>query len=104
MARVLKTPEAEDSLLAIGRYIARESQSLERALRVLDRIDEKCRLYAQHPLIGTSREDLGPGVRCFPLDSCVVIYRPIADGILILVVTHGHQDIPVLFRRLFGEG
>jgi plasmid stabilization system protein ParE len=56
MAQVLKTAEAEDSLLAMGRYIARESQSLDRALLVLDRIDVKCRLYAQHPLIGQSRE------------------------------------------------
>jgi toxin ParE1/3/4 len=102
MARVLKTAEAEDSLLAIGRYIARESQSLDRAMRVLDRIDEKCRLYAERPLIGQSREDLGPGVRCFPIDSYVAVYRPVDDGILVLVVAHGHQDIPVLFRQLFG--
>lgn len=101
MTRVLRTEEADESLLAIGRHIARASQSLDRALRILDRIDEKCRLYAQHPLIGQLRDDLGPGVRCFRLDSYVVVYRPIEDGILVLLVIHGHQDIPAVFRNLF---
>jgi len=38
----------------------------------LDRIDEKCRQYAVHPNMGTSREDLGLHVRCFSVGDCFI--------------------------------
>ncbi len=55
MARVLQTPEVADDLLAIGEFVAEDSQSLEVAFGLLDRIDQKCRLYAGHPAMGTTR-------------------------------------------------
>ena len=42
MGRLLSTSEAEENLLTIGRYIAWQNQSIERAHQVLDRINEKC--------------------------------------------------------------
>jgi toxin ParE1/3/4 len=101
MARLLQTDEAEQSIVAIGCYIAEQSQSLETAWRVLDRIEEKCRLYAAQPLLGEARPDLGVDVRCFPVDSFVVIYRPLPDGILLLLVVHGSRDIPAVFRSVY---
>ena len=101
MAKVLRTSEAEDSLLEIGRYIAQKTQSLQRAFDVLNRIDEKCELYSGFPMAGSVCDDLGPGLRYFPVDSYVVIYRPLNDGIRVLLAAHGHQDIPEVFHRLF---
>jgi len=101
MPRVLRTEVAEESLLDIGRFIAQQAQSLDAGMRVLDKVDEKCRVDATQPLMGQSREDLGPSVRCFPVDSLVVICRPIEDGILVLLVVHGRQDVPEIFRRVF---
>ena len=103
MARVKRTPQARQSLKDIGRHIARESGSRSVALRFLDRINEKCRLCATQPGMGEARPDLAPGVRCFPVGNYVVIYRPLPDGIEVLLVTHGARDIPTLYRHIFGE-
>jgi toxin ParE1/3/4 len=103
MARVTRTTLARKSLKDIGRYIASESGSRDIALRFLDSIEEKCRVYATQPLMGTARTDLGENVRCFPVGNYVVLYRPLDDGIELLLVVHGARDIPALYRRLFGR-
>jgi hypothetical protein len=33
-----------------------------------------------------------------------VIYRPLEDGILVLLVVHGSRDIRTVFREHFGSG
>ena len=103
MSKVWWTEKAEESVLAIGRYIIEQSQSLQRGLDVITRVEEKCARYARFPLSGTSREDIGPGLRCFRVDNLVVIYRPFEDGIVIMLVAHGHQDIQTIVRQMFGE-
>lgn len=100
MTRVIYTAEAKQNLDGIFDYIARQNRSPAAAAKVLRDIDQKCRLYSRFPLASQSREDLAPGVRCFPVDNFVVIYHPNEDGILILLVLHGHQDIPSALRDL----
>ncbi len=99
MARVLREDSAERDLLEIGRFIASRSGSVDVALRFLDKINEKCDAYARQPLMGDARSDLGENVRLFPVDNYVVIYEPLPDGILILMVTRGSRDIPRVFRQ-----
>lgn len=62
MSRVVRTASARKDLKQIGRYIAQQSQSLDLAMQFLDRIDQKCTLYAANPEMGTSRADLGLSV------------------------------------------
>ncbi len=81
MARVCWSDKAEESVLAIGRYIIEQTQSRQRGLDVITKVEEKCERYAEFPQVGTARPDLGPGLRCFPVDNLLVIYRPIEDGI-----------------------
>ena len=104
MARVLHTALAEESILDVGRYIVERSQNVDAAIALVDRIAQKCELYAQQPLTGESRPELGPAIRCFPVDNHIVIYRPLEDGILVLLVVHGARDIPSVFRELFWGG
>lgn len=99
MAQVLLTPEAEESRIEIWLHVAGDSP--EAADRLLEGIDEKCRLYATQPEMGSARPDLGRQVRCFPVGNYVVVYRPIEDGIVVLLVVHGARDIPTVFRELF---
>lgn len=103
MARVLYTPEAEKHLDEIFDHISREQHRPAAAANVLRQIDKKCRLFARFPLAAESREDLAPGVRGFSVESLVVLYRPTEDGILVLAVFHGHQDIPAAFRVLLAD-
>ncbi|HPM80454.1 MAG TPA: type II toxin-antitoxin system RelE/ParE family toxin [Candidatus Anammoximicrobium sp.] len=99
MPQLLLTSEAEESRIQIWLHVAQDSP--DAADRLLERIDEKCRLYATQPEMGSPRPDLGRQVRCFSVGNYVVIYRPLEDGILILLVIHGARDIPTVFRELF---
>jgi toxin ParE1/3/4 len=103
MARVERTPQAEKSLDEVFDYIGRQRHSPAAAAKLLRQIDAKCRLYASQPLMGEARPDLGSDVRCFPVGNYVVIYRPIDDGILVLLVVHGTREIPTVYRDLFAS-
>lgn len=92
------SPEAERDLDNIWLYIARSSGSLEIANQVTDRITEHFWLLARHPYIGRRRDrDLRPGLRSFPADEYVILYR-VDDGevVLVLHIFHGRQDIEAL--------
>ena len=101
MSTVRKTPKAEEGLLEIGAWIYQSSGSIEIALKELGRIDAKARQYANQPMMGTARPDLGEGVRCFKVDSFVVIYEPADDRITVLLAIHGAQDVPRAFQKRF---
>ena len=104
MARVCWSDKAEESVLAIGRYIIEQTQSRQRGLDVITKVEDKCERYAEFPQVGTARPDLGPGLRCFPVDNLLVVYRPIEDGIAIILVAHGHQDVRTIVEKIFGGG
>jgi toxin ParE1/3/4 len=103
MRTVLQTAGSESDLLEIGRYIARESQSLDVALSFLDKIEQKCLLYASQPLMGTPRFDLGDNVHSFSVDKYVVFYQPLTDGIRVLLVVHGSRNLPPILKERLGE-
>jgi toxin ParE1/3/4 len=96
MAQVRRTPSARRDLDDIGRYIARHD--LDAALRLLNRIDEKCALLAGNPLLGEVWPELGDNVRHLTVGNYVIFYEPVASGIRVLRVLHGHRDIPTAFR------
>ena len=104
MASVYWTDKAEEGVLEIGRYIIERTQSRQRGLDVINRIEEKCAHYASFPLSGTLREDVGPGLRCFRVEKLLVIYRPREDGIVVMLVTHGHRDLRTVVEQIFGPG
>jgi toxin ParE1/3/4 len=95
MPRVLKRPQAEADFDDIWWYIAQDNP--DAADRLLDAIDERCNLLAQFPLVGTSRDELIPGLRSTPVGSYLVFYLPLDDGIEVLRVLHASRDIDSLF-------
>ena len=103
MARVEWTDTGEESFLEIGRFIAKQNQSRDAALRVMEKVEGRCRLMADFPNAGTARDDFSPNVRSFPIDGLLVVYRPLDDGIRILLVAHTHQDLPAVFGKLFPD-
>lgn len=66
--------------------------------RVTARILDKCRAHAGFPETGRSREDIGPGLRSFPVAPYVVFFRPLGDTIGIVRVLHGRRDVGRLMR------
>ena len=96
MTQAWRTSQAERDLVAIWSFVGERSP--EAADRLLDMIDEKCNVIAQTPGMGRSREELGPGLRTFPVGSYIIFHRPIEDGIEVVRVLHGARDIAGLFE------
>ncbi|MDA1054562.1 MAG: type II toxin-antitoxin system RelE/ParE family toxin [Planctomycetota bacterium] len=95
MARVVKTSAAEVDLCDIWLHIADDSATI--ADQFLDLLAAKCNLLAQYPELGERHPELGVRIRCLPVASYVIVYRPIDDGIELIRVLHGARDFESLF-------
>lgn len=95
MPKVHRTVRAERDLTAIFKYIAKDNPAAADAM--LRRIDRSCRVLAENPKAGPSRDEVRPGLRSFPVGSYVVWYRPIEDGVMVLHVLHSARDIAPFF-------
>ena len=60
---------------------------------ILDRIEAAFDMLAQAPLAGRERNDLGANLRSFPVESYIVFYTPVSNGIEVLRVMSGRRDI-----------
>ena len=87
--------EAEDDLLGIWLYIAEDDQHA--ATRVLQSIDEKCRMLAENSKLGPARPDIAPDMRYFVVGSYLIMYREIETGIEVVRVLHGARNLNAIF-------
>jgi|SRR6266404_4452129 len=93
-------PQVEIELNDIWHYVARASDSVDIADRLIDSITDRFFLLASHPYVGRSRDDdLQPGLRSFPVGEYVIIYRIEDEDVLILHVAHGRRNIEELFGQ-----
>lgn len=92
-----KIPIADNRLNfdKIWLYIARDS--LNATDHVVDLIEAGCRILVQNPLLGRSRPELGPNLRCFPIGNYVIFYSPIQGGTEITRFIIGDRDVDILF-------
>lgn len=97
MARIIRSPVAEEDLLEIWSHIANDKPSA--ADRFLDKLEQRIELLSRHPRIGEARPDLAARVRAYSVGNYVIFFRPIRDGIEVLRVLHGSRDISAIFRR-----
>ena len=98
MSRCYFTPTAREDLQEIHDYIARDSPA--NALRFVERLEEHCTRLAEHPFIGVGRPEFGQGHRTFvvPKTRYIIVYRPRDDGVEIIHVRRGSQDLIRLFE------
>ncbi len=99
MASLRVSPEAETDLDDIWVYVAKESQSLERADQLLNRFAAFFARLAENPYLGRRRDDLRPGYRSFPVSDYVVIYRVVDEEVLLLRIIRGSRDISDLIKE-----
>jgi toxin ParE1/3/4 len=93
VAHVARRPRARQDLVEIWLYIAEESGE-PRADRYLRRLNDVVSYLAQQPLMGRKRpEILEEGIRSFPAESHVIFYIAFEDGIELVRVIHGSQDL-----------
>ena len=98
MGRYVFTREAVADIRQIHEYIARNSP--RNANRFVDRLEEQCEALADHPYLGVARPEFGSNHRSFvvPGTRYIIIYRPARDGVEIIHIRHGSQDLLRLFE------
>lgn len=96
--KVVFSPEAEEQLVELYRYIAGVA-SRDIAARYTDAIVRYCESLASFPLRGLLRDDVRPGLRITNYRKRVVIaYDVSADLVSILGVFYGGQDYETILQ------
>jgi toxin ParE1/3/4 len=94
------SPQAEAQLDDVWLYIARESGSVDTAIRIVQNISDRFWLLAKHPRMGRRRPDLSPELRSFAAGAYVILYSiEEDDAVPIHYVFHGSQDIESFFHH-----
>jgi len=91
MPRVFRTRRARLDLIDIWRYVADDDP--EAADRLLDTLDARCALLAEHPHLGPARDDIRPGLRYLVEGEYLILYRIVDEGVEVVRVVHGRRDL-----------
>lgn len=86
-----KLPQADLDLDSIWNFIA--ADDVQAAERQVDRIGKIFQMLVENPLAGRERPELRKDLRSFPVGSYIVFYIPLSDGVEVIRVMHGRQDI-----------
>ncbi|MEA2884861.1 MAG: toxin ParE1/3/4 [Bradyrhizobium sp.] len=91
MARRQIRPNAENDLQQIWSFIAADNPRAADAM--IERLAEAFDMLLAMPLAGRARREFGENFRSFVVDSYVVFYATVPQGIEIVRIMHGRQDI-----------
>lgn len=86
-----KSPQTENDLREIWQYIA--EQSAKAADAMLGRIERTFQMLAEHTRSGRVRPELVSDLRSFPVESYMIFYFIVIDGIEVVRVMHAQRDI-----------
>jgi len=95
MARYFFTIPAKQDIKEIARYIAQFNP--DSAKRLKEAIKQQCKLLADFPSMGRSRDELEVGLRSFLVEDYLIFYRAVSGNIEIVRIVSGYRDIDVLF-------
>ncbi len=102
--RVVFTPEAEEQLAELYRYIA-VAASPDTAKRYTDAIVSYCESLHTFPLRGTIRDDVRPGLRITNYRKrAVIAFEVSTDQVSIIGVFYGGQDYESILQDDQDEG
>ncbi|TFL14815.1 type II toxin-antitoxin system RelE/ParE family toxin [Pusillimonas caeni] len=94
---VVFTPEAQQQLLELYRYIAQRGAPLA-AQRYTDAIVSTCEALASFPRRGVARNDIRPGLRLtHHKKNTAIAFTVTGRTVTIIGVFYGGQDIPTAF-------
>jgi toxin ParE1/3/4 len=90
--------QARADLDAIWEYVVTESGNEAAADRLIDSLTARFHLLTSHPRIGRARDDdLGAGLRSFPVGNYVIVYQIVGGDVQILRIAHGRRNLAALF-------
>jgi toxin ParE1/3/4 len=85
------SPAAQSDLMDIATFIAQDNP--KRALTFVEELESKCEALSRAPGIGTSRAELGEGIRVLPHGRYLIFYRDAKNQLRIERILHGSRDI-----------
>ena len=91
---IISRPAIRD-LESISAYFA--DVNIEAGEKFLQGFSKRCKQLASFPNIGRSYDDLQIGLRGLPMSGYIILYRLIDDGIEIVRVINGRQELGTLF-------
>ncbi len=97
MGKYILSGAAKQDLKDIKNYMMQFSKGAAR--RFLDAFEEKCKLLADFPELGRSRDELAPNLRSLPVDNQVIFSRPNKNGIQVERVLSGYRDFGNIFNN-----
>jgi toxin ParE1/3/4 len=86
-----KLPQADLDLDSIWAFIA--ADSVTAANKLIERIGGVFEMLVESPLAGRERTELRSDLRSFPVGNYIIFYRPLPDGVEVVRVMNGRQDI-----------
>lgn len=95
MSNYIISPSATRDLNQIADYFL--TRNLETGEKLFKEFNKKCKNLANFPKMGRSYAYIKPSLRGLPLDGYIIIYQVIDDGVEILRVVSGRQDLESLF-------
>jgi toxin ParE1/3/4 len=98
MSRFKISTQAAQDLEDIWSYICINNPRA--ADNLFDKLRERFAKLAKFPQMGKERSDLARVLRSFPVGSYLIFYRTIDEGIEIVRILHGSQDIEQIFKEL----
>ncbi len=98
MSKYIISQPAIRDLESISSYFA--NVNIEAGEKFLQGFSKRCQQIASFPNIGRSYDDLQSGLRGLPLEGYIILYRANDDGIEIVRVANGRQNLPSLFDYL----
>jgi toxin ParE1/3/4 len=82
---------AENDLYEIWKHIAGGSE--ENADRFVDKLTARFTLLGRNPYLGRPRDDLRTGIRGFPFENYLILYRVKSASVQVVRVMHGSRDL-----------
>ena len=87
--------QARHDMDEIWAYIAEDN--VVAADGLIDEFRQTTQTLADNPRLGRRREELSDDLRSLPVGNYVILYRPHADGVIVIRVLHGARDLPGMF-------
>lgn len=96
MNRFRISDQAAQDIENIWKYVAQNN--LQAANNLFDTLRESFAKLAKFSQIGRQRPELAFSLRSFPVKNYLIFYRSIDEGIEIVLILHGSQDIETIFQ------
>jgi toxin ParE1/3/4 len=95
MSRFIIAPSASRDLDRIAEYFL--ERNIEAGEKLFRAFNQKCLHLVKFPNIGRRYDNIRPNLRGLPLEGYIILYQIFDEGVEILRVVNGRQDLEALF-------